>query len=135
MNRSQDQHEQRRMGRSRVYQSERAPAPGDVQGDGMRTEPLPTAGMQPDGATNTMQSGQHGEGAATIGNSLRGAVSGGLSGATTTRGGQQGGIGASAYDAEPAANQAGDVDNAAYPREQDLTLGEQFGGAMEAPDA
>ncbi len=133
MNRSQDQHEQRRTGRSRVYQSERAPDPGDVQGE--RTEPLPTSGIQPDGATNTMQSGQHGEGAATIGNSLRGAVSGGLSGATTTRGGQQGGIGASAYDAEPDANQAGDIHDAAYPREQDLTLGEQFGGAMEAPDA
>ena len=135
MNRPQDQHEQRRTGRSRVYQSERVTDPGVVQGDGMRTEPLPTADMNPRGATNTVQSGRHGEGAATIGNGLRGAVSGGLSGATTTRGGQQGGIGASAYDAEPAASQAGDVNDAAYPREQDLTLGEQFGGAMEAPDA
>lgn len=134
MNEPVNKHDQRRTGRSRIYNSERATDSSDMQGDGMRTRPLPNAGMQPDGATSTVQSGQHGEGAGTIGNSLRGAVSGGLSGATTTRGGQQGGIGASAYDGEPDASQTDDIDDAA-PREQDLTLGKQFGGAMETPDA
>jgi hypothetical protein len=93
--------------RSRIYSAEPAPA--------------------------VVQRGEHGEGAETIGNSVRGALSGGLSGATTTRGGQQGGIGASAYDPEPAV--AGESDDIGETREyeRDLTVGERFGGTMEDP--
>jgi hypothetical protein len=88
-------------------------------------------GGEPEGAV--VQRGVHGEGAATIGNSVRGALSGGLSGATTTRGGQQGGIGASAYDVEPGAAGESDRIGETLEREQDLTLGEQFGGTVEDP--
>jgi hypothetical protein len=82
-----------------------------------------------------VQRGEHGEGAETIGNSVRGALSGGLSGATTTRGGQQGGIGASVYDVEPAHAGESDRIGETQEHEQDLTLGQRFGGTMEDPEA
>src|SRR5918997_6819620 len=89
------------------------------QGDFMR------AGTRPETRTaGVAQRGYHGEGAESTGNSARGALSGGLSGATTTRGGQQGGIGASAYDVEPGAAGESDRVGETLEREQDLTLGE-----------
>lgn len=118
--------------RSRMYPTSAAPpsaAAPPEQGDFMRTEPY-----TPDRASNAVaQRGYHGEGAETTGNSIRGALSAGLSGATTTRGGQQGGIGASAYDAAPATVETGDQLDAEDRPERDLTLGEAYGGVMEQP--
>ena len=59
-------------------------------------------------------------------------LSGGLTGATTTRGGQQGGIGSSVADPDPAAvdgERLGDPPR----QERDLTLGLQDGGTMAPP--
>ena len=131
--------------RSRVYDDRRTEATStrqpDQQGDYMRAEPYLTHDLNRDGAwqdsgTTAAQRGRHGEGAESTGNSVRGALSGGLTGATTTRGGQQGGIGASAYDAEPTLGDGRVTDDLAYDAarvERDLTLSEQYGGAMEAP--
>lgn len=135
-----------RRGRARVYDAgatrqASSPLPGgvDEQGDHMRAEPYLTPDLNRTDAwhgvstgSSSTQYGAHGEGAETIGNSARGMLSGGLAGATTTRGGQQGGIGASVYDPEPSAPDGGREDPSAI-REQDLTLGEQYGGTMEAP--
>jgi hypothetical protein len=106
----------------------------------MRAEPYPARGGGSDElldgsgtASQPAQPGRHGEGAETIGNSVRGALSGGLSGVTATRGGQQGGIGASVYDPDPSAGDTvvqGDLSNT---DERDLTLGEQYGGLMQPP--
>jgi len=106
--------------------------------DNQHTDVTPRSGSRvydAETVEGVVQRGEHGEGAETIGNSVRGALSGGLSGATTTRGGQQGGIGASAYDVEPA--QAGESDRIGemQEHEQDLTLGQRFGGTMEDPEA
>ena len=130
--------------RSRVYDNRETEVPStrqeDAQGDYMRAEPYLThdlnrdADTLQDSAAAVSQRGRHGEGAETTGNSVRGALSGGLTGATTTRGGQQGGIGASAYDAEPAAVDSTATVDTGDVVERDLTLGEQYGGAMEAPD-
>jgi hypothetical protein len=117
--------------RSRIYGQEARP--GDTQGDYMRAEPYVAAPPQREDPAGLAQRGQHGEGAATIGNSVRGMVSGGLSGATTTRGGQQGGIGASVHDPDPALVSGRGVDDPSYEPEQDRTLGEQHGGTMEPP--
>jgi len=76
----------------------------------------------------------HGEGAETIGNSTRGSLSAGLTGATTTRGGQQGGIGASVYDSDTTGSDAAVGSDGEPVAERDLTLGTQFGGAMEDPE-
>ena len=70
------------------------------------------------------------EGAGTTGNSVRGALSGGLSGATTTRGGQQGGIGASAHAEEPGHTSDETTTDTGPGPMRDLTLGEQYGGTM-----
>ncbi len=99
------------------------------QGDYMQAEPyLPPAAS----SSAISQRGQHGEGAGTVGNSVRGPLSGGLTGATATREGQQGGIGASAYDIEPTVV---DTEELSDPpdRERDLTVGEAYGGTMEQP--
>jgi hypothetical protein len=101
------------------------------RGDGRPRSGSRVYGVMP--AEAVVQRGDHGEGAEAIGNSARGALSGGLSGATTTRGGQQGGIGASAYDFEPGAAGESDRVDERQEHEQDLTLGERFGGAMEDP--
>ncbi len=140
--------------RSRTYGSpgvgtigdDAGPAPSTAsaalpeQGDYMRAEPFvtPQAGGNTVAAGQTAstavaQRGRHGEGAETTGNSVRGALSAGLSGATTTRGGEQGGIGASAYDPEPTAVNSDLLSDSEAVRERDLTLGEHYGGAMEQP--
>ena len=131
-------------GRSRVYDLSSADRVRTTvsggppeQGDFMRAEPYLASDPDRDdvlsgGAAggSPSQRGQHGEGAETTGNSARGALSAGLSGATTTRGGQQGGIGASAHDPEPAAADGDWVGDPGDAPERDLTLGEQFGGTM-----
>jgi hypothetical protein len=122
--------------RSRVYDV----GVPDEQGDFMRAEPYLTHDLNWDNdiaahaeTTSATQRGQHGEGAETIGNSVRGAFSGGLSGATTTRGGQQGGIGASVYDPEPTVDDDEHAGNVTSTLERDLTLSERYGGVMAAP--
>lgn len=135
----------RRRSRSRVYGAGAgAPgmaAPGDAQGDLMQTEPYLTPDLNRGTAAGggmsgsaTSQMSRHGEGAESTGNSVRGMLSAGVSGATTTRGGQQGGIGASVFDAEPGMDDGAGSDDSERRNEEDLTLGEQFGGAMEPPD-
>ncbi len=133
--------------RSRVYddrptEASSTPRQPDQQGNYMRAEPYLTHDLNrdddawQDSGTTAAQRGRHGEGAETTGNSVRGALSGGLTGATTTRGGQQGGIGASAYDAEPSMGDGRVTDDLTYDAarvEHDLTLSEQYGGAMETP--
>jgi hypothetical protein len=121
-------------------QTPAAPAALPEQGDFMRAEPYVTTGSGGDttmdgqtASTAVAQRGRHGEGAETTGNSVRGALSAGLSGATTTRGGQQGGIGASAYDPEPTAVDGGLLADSEAVPERDLTLGDAYGGAMEQP--
>ncbi len=128
--------------RSRTYGS---PGVGTVDGpDKSGADPAPAAGDSPQGDFMRIESfaagddgsgarrGPPGEGAGTTGNSVRGALSGGLSGATTTRGGEQGGIGASADDSSPAAADLPADDSATS--ERDLTLGEAYGGVMEQPE-
>ncbi len=129
--------------RSRVYddrptEASSTPRQPDQQGDYMRAEPYLTHDLNRDGtwqdsATTAVQRGRHGEGAETTGNSVRGALSGGLTGATTTRGGQQGGIGASVYDPEPTVDDDEDAGNVPSTLERDLTLSERYGGVMAAP--
>ncbi len=103
-----------------------APAPSP-QGDFMHLESSAIGGEVP-----WAQRAKDGEGAGTTGNSARGALSGGLSGATTTRGGEQGGIGASANVSSSAATDLPADDSATV--ERDLTLGEAYGGVMEQPE-
>ena len=128
--------------RSRIYGPTRAgTAQPDVpaeQSDSMRAEPYAVRESNRDGsviAPQPAQQGQHGAGAGTTGNSVRGALSGGLSGATTTRGDQQGGIGASVYDPDPDVGKTVVEDDPDMADERDLTLGEQYGGVMQSPDA
>ena len=102
----------------------------------MQTEPYLAEDFQSGGrqtsSSAVSQRGQHGEGAGTAGAGVRGPLSGGLTGATTTRGGQQGGIGASAYDVEPTEVDAAESIDPPE-RERDLTIGEHYGGTMEQP--
>lgn len=130
--------------RSRIYGVPRAgtaqPDAPSQQGDYMRAAPYPAREGGSDElldgsgtASQPAQRGQHGEGAETTGNSVRGALSGGLSGATTTRGGQQGGIGASVYDSDPGTGDTVVHGDPSSTPERDLTLGEQYGGVMEPP--
>ena len=131
--------------RSRVYGGQGSQGatsePGDAQGDFMQAEPYLTHDLNRDdvtqegrGGSATSQMSRHGEGAESTGNSVRGMLSAGVTGATTTRGGQQGGIGASVFDAEPSVGRREGNDETEPRHEEDLTLGEQFGGAMEPPD-
>lgn len=128
--------------RSRVYgtagAATREGSMPSAQGDSMRAAPYDAEQQGPSlsmAGSQVAQRGQHGEGAETTGNSVRGAFSGGLSGATTTRGGQQGGIGASLYDPEPTVVDTEEQSDPGERRERDLTLGTQDGGAMEPPGA
>ncbi len=132
--------------RSRVYGTAAggtaSSAVPSEQGDYMRADPYLAPERSRDelatgssAGSQVAQRGQHGEGAETTGNSARGALSGGLSGATTTRGGQQGGIGASIYDPEPTVVDTEERSDPGDGNERDLTLGEQYGGVMEPPGA
>ncbi len=132
--------------RSRIYGPTRAgTAQSDVpaeQSDSMHVDPYAVRESNRDElldgsaiAPQPAQRGQHGEGAGTTGNSVRGALSGGLSGATTTRGDQQGGIGASVYDPDSGVGNTVVEDDPDMADERDLTLGEQYGGVMQSPDA
>jgi hypothetical protein len=115
-------------------------APEDAQADLMRAEPYLTHDLNRDAAgggmdgSATSQMSRHGEGAETTGNSVRGMLSAGVSGATTTRGGQQGGIGASVFDVEPGMDDGSGTADPERRSEEDRTLGEQFGGTMDAPE-
>lgn len=115
--------------------------PSDAQHDEMQAEPYLAYDLNRDGGAQagrgrsaTSQMSRHGEGAESTGNSTRGMLSAGLTGATTTRGGQQGGIGASAFDAEPGARRREEPGESEPRDQEDLTLGEQFGGTMAPPD-
>ena len=132
--------------RSRIYGPSRAgtvqPDVPAEQSDSMRAEPYAVRESNRDElldgsviAPQPAQRGQHGAGAGTTGNSVRGALSGGLSGATTTRGDQQGGIGASVHDPDSGVGNPVVEDDPDMADERDLTLGEQYGGVMQSPDA
>jgi len=104
-------------------------APISQQGDFMRAEPYQASRANMQG----IQQGQHGEGAGSIETGTRGSLSAGLSGATTTRGGEQGGIGAGVVEGDPPALDRGRSMDTERVVERDLTVGDAYGGVMEQP--